>query len=156
MILSTYKNARGTGSHSASCIYPAVSGSVALLAQVVTNSDMCETFAGCSNPLPAAQQAAAAFAAQNLTAAVATVQSSHDTFWLEFWQRTTVSLGNVVVQNLWAVRSQASRKSTIALSFLRLIACDSRACSFSPGRRAARVRFCIFVHFLVPFCIVFQ
>ena len=55
--------------------------SIALLAQVVTNSDMCATFAGCSDPLPAAQQAAATFAAQGLDLAVAAVQHSHDAFW---------------------------------------------------------------------------
>jgi hypothetical protein len=106
------------GSNSATCIYPEVSGSAALLAQVVTNHDMCETFAGCSNPLPTAQQAAAAFGAQNLTAAVATVQCSHDTFWTEFWQRTTVSLGNSVVQNLWVslqfLAGSSSRAATVA------------------------------------------
>ena len=113
-------NTNPAGSNSASCVYPKVLGSVALLAQVVTNNDMCETFAGCSNPLPAAQQAAAAFAVQNLTAAIATVQSSHDFFWTEFWQRTAVRLGNTVVQNLW-----------YSLQFLA--GCSSRAHTVAPA-----------------------
>ena len=106
------------GSHSASCIYQAVSGSAALFAQVVTNHDMCQTFAGCSNPLPAAQQAAAAFAAQNFSSAVETVQRSHDSFWEEFWQRTAISLGDVVIQNLWVslqfLAGSSSRADTVA------------------------------------------
>ncbi len=106
------------GSHSASCIYQAVSGSAALLAQVVTNHDMCQTFAGCSNPLPAAQHATAEFAAQNLSTAVATVQRSHDSFWVEFWQRTTISLGDTMVQNLWVslqfLAGSSSRADTVA------------------------------------------
>ena len=49
-----------------------------------------------------------------------TVQSSHDFFWTEFWQRTAVRLGNTVVQNLW-----------YSLHFLA--GCSSRAHTVAPA-----------------------
>ena len=49
---------------------------------------------------------------------MATIQRSHDSFWTEFWQRTAVSLGNAVVQNLWVslqfLAGSSSRAGTVA------------------------------------------
>lgn len=100
----------------ASCRYVlAPGGALPLLASVITNLDLCDTFGGCSDPLAAAQSRVANVSSVN----VARVESAHAAFWQNFWAQSSVKLPQSPdVEEYWRsaqyLLGSASRKGSVA------------------------------------------
>jgi hypothetical protein len=147
--LSTPKscNANRTGADDwggASCTYtlPA-SGTLPLLASVVTNLDLCDTLEGCSDPLPAAQARVSNFTDADVSA----VEAAHAAWWQKFWSQSSVSLPQSRdVQEFWVTAqyllASSSREGKVATGLWGpWVFTDSvRACLAASGGGSLSVR----------------